>query len=63
MGLPKRKYGYPKDTDIEEWVQWLKDAEDETLKKFWRYLPYAKTPLESKFVLKLTDEIVSRDLI
>ena len=60
MGLPKRKYSYP--DDLEEWEEFLNLAEDGTLKKFWRYLPLAKTDFESKVVLKLTDELVSRGL-
>lgn len=60
LKLPRRKFRYP--DNLEEWEDWLLDADDETLKKFWRYLPLAKTEFESKVILKLTDELVSREL-
>ena len=58
--MKRAKYTYPDDLEI--WIQWLNDADDGALLKFWHYLPRAKTPFETKVIQKLTDELVSRNL-
>lgn len=51
-----RKYNWP--DDVEE----IRELDDETLKKLWRYAPKVTNKHESQCSIILCDELVSRGL-
>ena len=54
--LKQRKFGWPDDAEA------LRELDDATLLKFWRYAPRTKTLHECHCSFVLCDELVNRGL-